>query len=725
MKYRAFAIRILLTASSLALVSPAFSQTTPREDDTTTTTAEISDIVVTAQRRSESVQSVPATITALSGDQLEDRGVHAIEDLARLVPAVNFGTFGYGTQIAARGVGMNLIGGEGESSVALQIDGISLTRPSMQQLVQNDIGRIEFLLGPQGTLYGRNATAGVLNIISPAPPSSFEATATAGYGNYNAVTAHGSLGGPLSGGVRTRVYVGYDRRAGYITNTVTGQHLDDLDSLFGRVAVNADVTGALTLELRAFGQRSRTANPVYKPVEPVVGFPTSSYDLNPYRIASDKRYHSARDLVGTSAKLIWRVSENDTLNALSGYVHYRDIANYDADGTALNLFDNTRRQSVDQFSQEVTFLHDRGPTKLTLGAFYANETITDRELIVRTPSFTPVNGLQALLFPNRKYNTNLSGFGDLTYAVTDRLDVFGGLRVINDRRAQQQTNALDFGAAGLLNLCSAADATGRESSNRTVLTGRVGGRFAINADSSLFATGSRGYKSGGFNSGSCQDPYNSEQLDAFEIGTKNLLAGRRLLLNASAFYYNFRNLQVEQVINTSAVIDNVPKSRIYGGDVQLSWRADPRLTIDGNLSLLHARYVQFNYLDTLNPALGNQDLSGKPLNRSPSASGNLGVEYAAPAWSGVLTPRVDVYATTRFALRPANQPQDFQDGYATVAASLTWRSDDGQYRARIYGKNLTNHAVLQGLFAIDLFGLGREGIYAPPRTFGAELTVAL
>ena len=714
--------RRALLAALLAGTTPLAAQTPAAPDTTAADTSGIADIVVTAERRSQSVQSVPVTITAFSGEQLADRGVQAIEDLARLVPAVNFGTFGYGTQIAARGVGMNLIGGEGESSVALQVDGIPLTRPSMQQLVQNDIGRVEFLLGPQGTLYGRNATAGVLNIISPAPPHELQAGATVGYGNYNAVVANAAVGGPITRSIRARAYVGYNRRDGFIKNTVTGQRLDDLDSLFGRLSVDADVSDAVTLELRAFGQRSRTANPVYKPIEPVAGFAPSSYDLDPYRIASDKFYHSARDLIGTSAKLSWHVDDHNVLSSLSGYVHYRDIANYDADGTALNLFDNTRRQYVDQYSEELTYLHDSERIKLTLGVFYFNETITDRELIVRTPSFTPVNGLQALLFPNRKHNSNISGFGDLTWSASDRLDVFGGLRVINDQRAQDQTNALDFGPGGVLDLCSANDASGRERSNKTVLTGRFGGRFAIDSTSSLFATASRGYKSGGFNSGACQNPYDSERLDAVEVGTKNLFFDRRLLLNASAFYYRFRNLQVEQVINTSAVIDNVPKSRIYGLDVQMSWKADERWTIDGNLSLLHARYVRFNYLDTLNPALGDQDLSGKPLNRAPNASGNIGVEYAAPFGSGTLTPRVDVYATTRFALRPANQPKDFQGGYATVGASLTWRSKDDHYRIRAWGKNLTDHAVLQGVFAIDLFGLGREGIYAAPRTFGADLT---
>ena len=716
------ATRLLSATATLVLASSLSAQTAAPPDHPTAEPAAIAEIVVTAERRSQNVQAVPVTIAAFSGSQLADRGVERIEDLARLVPSVNFGTFGYGTQIAARGVGMNLIGGEGESSVALQVDGIPLTRPSMQQLVQNDIGRVEFLLGPQGTLYGRNATAGVLNIISPAPPKDIEAGATVGYGNYNAVVANAAIGGPLSDHIRARAYVGYNRRDGFIQNTVTGQKLDDVDSLFGRLSVDADLGEDFTLETRAFGQRSRTANPVYKPIEPVAGFPPSSYDLNPYRIASDKIYRSSRDLIGASAKLSWHLTDHDTIASLSGYVHYRDIANYDADGTSLNLFDNTRRQYVDQFTEELTYLHDGERTKLTLGAFYFNETITDRKLIVRTPSFTPVNGLQALLFPNHKHNSNISGFGDLTYAATERLSVFGGVRVINDRRAQDQTDALDFGPGAVVDLCSANDASGQERSNKTVVTGRLGGRYEVDAASSIYASVSRGYKSGGFNSGACQNPFGSEELNAAEIGTKNLFLDRRLLINASAFYYDFHNLQVEQVIATDAVIDNVPKSEIYGLDLQLSYKANARLTIDGGLSLLHARYVRFNYLDTLNPGLGNQDLSGKPLNRSPDASGNVGVEYAAPLGTGTLTPRVDIYGTTRFALRPANQSADFQGGYATVAASLTWRDKDDHYRVRVWGKNLTDHAVLQGVFAIDLFGLGREGIYAAPRTFGADLT---
>ena len=329
--------------------------------------------------------------------------------------------------------------------------------------------------------------------------------------------------------------------------------------------------------------------------------------------------------------------------------------------------------------------------------------------------------MTSLYFGNVKTNYNISVFGDSTLRVTPRLDVYGGVRAIYDHRGLDTTDA-DFFGSSETTLCSPADPGGHESSDKTPFTGRLGGQYQLSSDSNLYGTFSRGYKSGGFNPAACGNSYAPETVNALEIGSKNRFLDRRLSLNFAAYYYDFHNLQVEQVVNTESVIDNVPLSRIYGAEASGEWRITQNLSIDGNFSLLHARYVKFSYLDQLNPALGDQDLAGKPLNRSPNVSGNFGAQYTYPFDLGTFIARADVYATARFALSPANQAADFQSAYSTLGASLTYLSPDKTIRVRGWVKNATNQPYLEGLFAIPLFGLGREGIYGVPRTFGIELT---
>jgi iron complex outermembrane receptor protein len=711
-------LTVLAAAAVLGLAGRASAQSTPDAGHPN----EVSEVLVTAQRRTENVQKVPASVTALSGVALKERNIVNIDDISKMVPSVNFGTFGYGTQISARGVGMDLVGGEGESSVAVQLDGIPLGRPSMAELAQEDLQRVEFLLGPQGTLYGRNATAGVLNLITNGPKSNFEASVTAGVGNYDAWNLNGYVTGPLSDRVNTRLYLSHESREGYLYDTTTGQRLLGVDDTSVRLAVDAELTSNVTLQVRAFDLGSQSGAPAYKPLQPVPSLSPSDYDLSPWKIAANSHFDTNRNLAGASAKFIIKLNPADTINITSGYIHYNDDQNYDSDGTALNLFFNSRPQRDDQITQEIVYLHDGDRLHTTFGAFFMNEAVWDKKDVVNTPGYTPLNGLTQLSFVNTKNNTNGAIFGDATVKATSQLSFYGGLRGIWDQRQQNLTDSLVFGNT-VVDLCTPQDAGGHENKDTEALTGRLGSQFEINDDSNIYGTYSHGYKSGGFNSASCADYYNPETLDAFEIGSKNRFFDRSVVLDISAFYYDFKNLQVEQVVNTSGVIDNVPKSEIYGLDLSGQWHATSQLSIDGNLSLLHARYINFYFFDQLNPTLGNQNLSGKPLDRSPDWSANLGLQYRQPIPDGSLIFRADIYASAKFALLiPANQNLDFQPAYATIGGSLTYVTDDERLRVKAWIKNASDQAVLQGMFALPLFGLGREGIYGAPRTFGVELT---
>jgi iron complex outermembrane receptor protein len=679
----------------------------------------LEEIIVTAEKRSESIQAVPSTMSAFSAADIRTRGIATFDDISRMVPSLNFAVFGYSTQLSARGVGMDLVAGEGESSVAIQLDGIPLLRTPMLELAQTDLSRIEFLSGPQGTLYGRNATGGVLNLITPPPPDAFAAGATVGAGNYKAFDASAYVGGPIADNVRMRLYAGTFQHDGYIYDATTRSRLEDERDVDVHLAIDADLTPRLHVDTRLFDMNGHSSGPVYKPIDAVNGLPPGTFDLSPWRIDSDYPDSTKLNMVGGSLRITYDLTAHDTLTSLTGYIRWEDLQSFDSDGTSLPLFYNSRPEHMSELSEEVDFVHESDRLKLALGAFFLREHVDDLGEAVYTPGFAAV-GLASLGFGNAKQNVNEAVFGDATYSLTSKLSVFGGLRGIFDRHALQVTDSDNFVGGGAFDLCSPSDPLGNEASQTDALTGRAGARYVIDGGSSVYGSVSRGYKSGGFNPAACGNAYAPETLYAVEIGSKNLFFDRRLMLNLSAFYYRFKNLQVEQVVDTTSVIDNVPLSRIWGLDAEGSWKISRFWQVDGNLSLLHARYVTFTYLDQ-NTNI-NKNLAGAPLDRSPNWSLNFGAQYTQPFRYGAFLVRGDLYATARFALDPANDPADFQTAYFTLAGSVTWIAPDEKTRIRAWVKNATDRAILQGVFTITLAGIGREGIYGPPTTFGVEVT---
>ena len=365
--------------------SPQTQAAAPNAPSTVNPSTQVGEVIVTAERRSQTVQNVPASITALSGAALAVRGVGDIDDLSRLVPSVNFGSIGYGPQISARGVGMDLVAGEGESSVAVQLDGIPLSRPSEADLAQDDLQRVEFLLGPQGTLYGRNATAGVLNLLTNDPQRTLTGGISAGAGNYDAWNVNGYVTGPIGDHVRARLYAGQSDQQGYLYDTTTGAHLDGSNNTTIHLGVDADLTPSVAMEIRAFELRSQSEGPAYKPLQAVPGLSSSDYQLSPWRIAADGDYSSRRELEAVSVKLVDSLGAMGTLSSQTAYLHYRDDQTLDGDGTALALFQNSRPEVTNQLTEEILYLRDSSLLKLTAGMFYMYEHINDLGEVVDTP----------------------------------------------------------------------------------------------------------------------------------------------------------------------------------------------------------------------------------------------------------------------------------------------------------------------------------------------------
>lgn len=682
------------------------------------------EVVVTAQKRSENIQEVPIAITSLSADDLKERDVNGVRDLVTQIPAVNFGEVAGTTQVSARGIGFGLLTGVGENSVATHRDGMYIPRPGAAGMLFDDAGRIEFLRGPQGTLYGRNATGGVLNLVSPTPPDAFEANFSVAAGNYGALRTSAAMGGPLTENIRARAFIQRDEHDGYVLNTATGQRLDDLSRWTGHVAVDIDLSEKLSVEARAFSVQDEFAGPIYDPIDPSGSpdnpLPSSTFDIRPFKVFADAEYGSSRTVAGGVVKVAYDFGPA-RLVSITGYQHYKFFTrNYDGDGTILSLFNVTRPEESHSLSQEFNLIGSTGDVDWVVGAYY----LSDRDKIqffTATPGFVGV-GIESLYQALNDHSQYTSAFADVTWKATDRFAIYGGLRVQKEDRTGELGNLLNLVGGITLPICTPSTPGGTLEIDKTTTTGRAGVRFSVNDDQNLYAQYSRGSKSGGFGASSCGNPYESEQIDAFEVGWKTMFLDRTLRFNAAAYYYDFKDLQVEQIIGTSLFIRNAPASTVYGVEAELNWQPDDHWEFNVTGAALRARYDEFSDVDPFRPGLGTIDLSGNRLSRAPDWTLNVGGQYSFNlADLGTLRPRVEVYATDKYALRPYQASEaDFQASYTTLGASLTWISPDDAWSLRAYGRNLTNEAYLQGMVANP--GEGRLGVYAPPRTYGIELS---
>ena len=685
--------------------------------------AVLEEVVVTAEKRSQNLQDVPVSITALTEKDIKARQIQSISDVVRQTPNVNFGSISYGTQLSSRGIGTSLVTGLGDSSVAVYLDGILLSRPAMASLLQKDLSRVELLRGPQGTLYGRNATGGVLNLITPDAPKSMQGGFTVGGGNYDSFRATADVGGPLGDRVRGRLFLNTESHEGYTKNISGGKPLDAQRTVGARATIDADLSETATTQFRMSWQQNKASGPIYKPIQSNIPLPASVYSLDPWRAGAN-----APDELNAKIFMVSNRTDVDgielgplgkvRLTSLTGYIRYNfDSPSLDSDGTAANLFFNTIREADQELTQEFNVVHSGDRLDWTAGAYLLAERI-NADRIVKTPGFVAI-GLSSLEFYSKLKSHSYSAFGDATVKATDRLSFFGGLRVTSEDRHQYLTNQTVLGNGAIIKNCTPADPLGDLSRHDDAVTGRFGAKYDV-GEANFYGQVSRGFKSGGLGYSTCGNAFEPENLDAGEVGVKAYAFDRRLRFNASAFYYELKNLQVEQIQTVGSVISSVPKSRIKGAELEADFAATSKLQFNVSGGLLDAEYVRFFDIDALNTAAGPQNLSGKKLNRAPNWNATFGVQYTQPLDIGSLMLRADVRSTDKYTLRPANTPLDFQDGYTTIDGSVTFTSLSGRYVVRGWMKNATKKAYLEGLFSTAI--IQRAGTYAPPRTAGVELT---
>jgi iron complex outermembrane receptor protein len=699
--------------------------------------AQSEEIVVTALKRETALIETPAAITAIGGAELQAREITSIESLAAAAPNLVVGQASGVSWVSLRGIGIGSTSGGIEGSVALHLDGAYLAQAASLDALMFDVAAVEVLRGPQGTLYGRNATGGTINFISNRPTQEVDVGVAALFGSFGRTRFEGVISGGLSENVALRAAFMLDNQEdGFGDNVHLGDSFGARDSHGGRISARFDPSSTLRIDasvyrfwdwtdgiqltrLNPFNANALANNPIFATAAPR---PSDPRDINVETQADGERV-----LEGGNVTVNWDVSAALTLRSITSYtrVDYANV-NADGDGTEIPMVHSDRFEDTGAWQQEFNLLFSLFDRRLEglIGVFYNDERLSleghNRWLAANPQGFVNVAGRVIpagtdLIGFVQQDTTSAAIFADASFSITDQLSVYAGARQSRDEREILQTTGL----AGLPgNVGLAACSARRFENDWDSTTGKIGVAFNSGLGN-FYLQWAEGFKAGGFNAYSCGDSYEPEEVTAIEAGYKVLAFGDRLRFSASVFHYDYTNLQVSQIINVQQQIENAAAATISGAEFETLARISDLFSVDLNVALLDATYDAYTDLDSLRPGLGFINLSGNTLNRAPDYTLNLGLTLAIPAGGGSFTLRGEAFHSDEVFFRQFNQPQDAQEAYTTYNLFATW-DPAGPVSIRAFGRNITDEDVLLGVFSAGTI-FDRWAIYAPPRTWGVEL----
>jgi iron complex outermembrane receptor protein len=708
-------------------------------------TAQIEEIVVTATKRAESIQDVPISISAYSGDFLENSDIRTLQDLSLYAP--NF-TMAYSSQatnarIFIRGVGS--VGNSGiETSVGVFVDGVYYPRPG--SVIGNllDIETAEVLRGPQGTLFGRNTAAGALNLTTRDPSDEFEGYLQAGVGDFGAFSLEGVVNTPFSEKLAGRFAAKYAERDGYGFNSLTGVEIGERDDLTLRAKLGIDFTdnvyGTLTLdynEVNSGGQvmelLPETASPVFDGnMAALFGEPVSTSDGYDQVVNQDHQDSLEDEQWGIALDLEFAAGDH-TIRSITAFRDWEANNRESALRIPGDMFPRSHNYTTETISQELQLLSptDQAFTYV-LGLFYYEEDYDiDEDFDAGVDGCIPVVLAVTMSLPTAQaclamsqfpatdsdYTqslTSTAAFAQATYNFTERFSMTFGGRYTDDSKdaafVQTTPNAILGG------LFRTAESVPDLSSDDSASTWLVNASFHPTDDVMLFGTVSTGFKGGGFNSGGANAVlgrdrriFGEETSTNYELGVKSRLAGGKATLNVTLYHTELDDFQDRSFDGLSFITRNAGKRTQQGFEADFILNPVESLTLFGGLSYLDAEFDSFDDASPLpgnemspDPDLSAPDLGGRTPHFSPEWQGSLVAEWRAAIGSGnlewFLRPEYTYVGEQNIGGNTNLNPQSIQDAYGLVNLRLGIGAADGRWQLTAYGKNLSDEGYCEVLF---------------------------
>ena len=715
--YRSVSVAALLawTGVAHAEAAAASSQT------------QVEEVVVTAQRREQSLLSVPVAVSAIGGEQLARKGVTRSSDLATVVPNLSVNSAYGNTQpnFSLRGVSVaNEYNANQASPVGVYVDDSYLASRTSHGQQLYDLERVEVLRGPQGTLYGRNTTGGAINFITRKPGLDGEnGDVSLGYGEYNTFTGQAAYEATLSPGVAgVRMALTYTKGDGMIRNTFPGgRDPNSTDSLGGRITLRLKPTEALDITLKAYGARDRPTQAAVHGIgvgangtNPITGYARSGLDF--YEVDQDKIGRNAVDGYGTLLRVDYHLTGALTLSSLSSYDAGKQQLGQDADGSPLQVLQIDWGSKFTQVNEELRLAYVGDRLNLQTGVYYGRDRVGTHNnfqfffLLKGIAPFDPTLTSSGF-FIGQEYQqtrTSSAAFAQGDYKLDDHWSATLGLRYTTDKAEYADGRAYigDYNFTPIISTIpnpGPYDPTAvlpTKSNDDSAVTGRAALTYTFDNGRILYASYSRGYRAGAFNGSGYLSPaqivyVQPETVNAYEVGAKGRFFDNTTSIAAAAFYYDYANQQVQEVVGPVAFLRNGGKSRIEGLEVEVDSRITADLRLNGALGLLDTEYKDL--------VLSGISLKGNELPFAPKITATLGGEWtvAHPA-GGDLSLDANLAYSGRQWFSPFNDKNGNgrlqQGGFTRVNIGGTWKRD--RLSLRVAATNVFNETYY--VYGLDL-----------------------
>lgn len=699
MKHRAHSAVVLATAVTIATGLPAHAQAgQAREIGDASRTVPVAaddqsgEIIVTANKRQENLQNVGLSIQAIGGEALADRKISSLADIAKAVPGLTFASTANSTPVyTLRGVGFFDSTLSSYPDVSLYIDQVPLPFPVTATLSAFDLERLEVLKGPQGTLFGNNATGGAINYIAAKPSATFGTGGTISYSRFNTIEADGYVTGPITSTLNGRLAVKVKQGDGWQQSYTRDSSLGKADQLAARLLLDWKPTDRLSVSLNVNGWRDKS-----EPQAPqFVNIYNQGLTIPPAIAAYPKapanpraadwsdgalRPRADNNLIQAALRVDYDLTDEITLTSLSNYIRYHHDQILEGDGTSIEDLDTTSRGKIRTLSQELRISNgSRSGLRWVAGFNYENSNVDEFNGVYYSGSANAIPGVfeRAYNFSIQRMR-NYAGFGNIEYDVTPQITLKGGLRQTWADRTSRNGNTADAPETAFMvsileayrslvlgysdptipnppmagGITSADPATAlpglyQASLNQKSTSWSVGANWKITPTVLLFANVSKGYKAGGFPTLSAAfwsqyTPVSQESLIDYEAGFKAQFFDRKVTLNGAAFYYDYSSKQLRSKIVDPffGILDglkNVPKSRIFGFEQELVVRPVSGLQLYLSATYLNSKVLRYNGISgsTIDPATGFftpvfSNLAGSRLPFAPKWQVASGFSYEAP-----------------------------------------------------------------------------------------------
>ncbi len=718
------ALAIGCSAFGIPIVAAAAASTPVPSDQPNTS---VGEIIVTATRREERLQNVPIPVTALTPKKLADQGVLNVTDLVRVTPGLVYPTSGVNAMPTIRGVGTRSFSPGDSSPIALYVDGVYMPAMGDGIFEFGDVERIEVLKGPQGTLFGRNATGGAINVITRMPSDHPELDADIGYGSYGRVLGSVYATDEVAKDLKANIFANFDQDQGFLKNLATGKDVPDMRdwSIRGKL----EFTPTPMLDFILEGDYSSDNMPATYMSElysgtnrDQVGHPGSvttgafgeSYSfVNPVALDIQAGVSLTSKLNFDNWGLTSITAERETIS--KGLLDTSDIS--------IPLSNEYLRTTNNTFTQEL-LASSSGDKRLNwvAGLFFMDDDAK------RNPQYstTSVGSNITTVFADERTQA-LAPYGEVNFKVTPKFVLIFGARYSYEYK--HLDNSSSTGTCLVIFCTTPKIDTSKEWSSFNY---RVTAQYIVSPELNFYATNSTGFKSGAYNSTAFSAvPAGPEDLVAYELGMK---AQRRWLsVNMDGFYYIDKGIQVSGSVNPttglSLPLQNAAEAREYGVEFTTSAAMSDSWSADVGLTWLHARYTAYPgaavYLP--NPVasgggnvLATINATGLPTYRSPDWSGNVDLNYRHPLFNGRFAAQVGVYATSSYAFEPSDHVVN--PAYATLHLQASWTTPDGRYTITVWGDNVTNaHYYSSGNASV----VDYSAVWAMPATYGVKVSMHL